>query len=471
MSEGQANPITSVALPLTGSLLLTGLLAGLICRLPARADLSLAEWAALSLGYLLAAGCAHVLAVWSVARVFPEHVELSAGKLIRGLWMASAWLPLLVLLAREHSFWLALVPALITGNAAIFLKRIRTAATAPEEDAGAGDNRPGLFRIEEEPSLARTALPAVVTSFAFQAGLGALLLGYYAAAGALIAGCTTYPLWRSAARESSLGREQQKERRGWLIAGSLAALLLTAGALLPYLGNRKVAEMAGGFLHLDQVDPILAQSALPRLGGEVPPPDSYYSGVILFLPPKPVKEIVAPAVARSATPGAVRKRSTVIPFDGAYWYFRFPDRRPKPDARVVRGDPMRETIRSTNSLPLTMEAHESLMTPIATDCCSAIKVTLRNGDQGMNPIFVEIVLNNRTGKTVQSKSLGNLLIPSSMMDRANVGQKPAEESLTFPLPAGRDFRQFDEIVVVLKPGRSREQTGAHVAVEQFELIP
>src|ERR1700691_5272028 len=43
------------------------------------------------------------------------------------------------------------------------------------------------------------------------------------------------------------------------------------------------------------------------------------------------------------TTGAL-KVTKMIPFDGAYWYFKWPDTRPAPNASVTQGDPVRKRI-------------------------------------------------------------------------------------------------------------------------------
>ena len=58
-----------------------------------------------------------------------------------------------------------------------------------------------------------------------------------------------------------------------------------------------------------------------------------YSGVILMLPLKPPHELVPPVRADELHLAGALAKPIVIPFDGAYWYFKRPDARPKPDAR------------------------------------------------------------------------------------------------------------------------------------------
>lgn len=69
---------------------------------------------------------------------------------------------------------------------------------------------------------------------------------------------------------------------------------------------------------------------------------------------------------------SLRSKPVIIPFDGAYWYFKQPDQRPKDDAPTVRGDPLSKNIRS-NMRPLSMEAHQNLNTSIKVDFCRTLR--------------------------------------------------------------------------------------------------
>src|SRR5260370_2611905 len=148
--------LVPVTVPLLGSLLLTGAVVCLLCRPPQRPSLTWQGLFASAFIYVLIAAAVHAFAVWSICRVFREQIEAPIGPLICGMWMSAAWLPLLALLFREHSVWVASVPPLISASAALFLKRWTSAAenqtTAPFQAAAAST----LFHIQEPPSLLRT---------------------------------------------------------------------------------------------------------------------------------------------------------------------------------------------------------------------------------------------------------------------------------------------------------------------------
>jgi hypothetical protein len=161
----------------------------------------------------------------------------------------------------------------------------------------------------------------------------------------------------------------------------------------------------------------------------------------------------------------------IIPFDGAYWYFKRPDQRPKADAPTVHGDPTKANIRSTDFQPLSMEAHQYLGSPIQMDCCNALRLAIQNADDRPGSIFIEILLKDTTSKESSTQSLGSLVVPSSEDRHIPLNRTPVKEVLSFSLPPSTRGKQFDEITVMIKPAKERARAGAHIAVQHFELVP
>ena len=163
----------------------------------------------------------------------------------------------------------------------------------------------------------------------------------------------------------------------------------------------------------------------------------------------------------------VHAKPMVIPFDGAYWYFKSPDERPKRNAPVVKGDPVKANVRSTDFQSLRMEAHQMLGSPISMDCCSAMRVSIRNGDKRVGAIDVELVLRQKG----RSQSLGTEVLRSSVVPAIALDRPPVDETLTFAVPALARGKQFDEIAVVIKAARERSRAGARLAVRDVTLVP
>lgn len=452
VTEETSPSVMSLAMPLVGSLLQTAGVVWLLCPTPLHSSLSLPHLIASALFFLLITMAAHLFAIWSNCRIFREQIDAPFGFLIFAIWPSVVWLPLLILLIRGHSVWTVLIPPLITASATFALKRwslaSRDSAITPR-DAGAIST---LFHIQRPPSLLRVIAPAIITSIAFQAATTELALRNLLTAGSLLAASTVFPIWTYPIKLQPFepDRDTGASIRS-AVPRTLTVFLLIAIALLPYSmsNNRTPAppkKVAGGLAHGDS-----------------------YSGVILVLPPKPHHEMVIAPPLASTQFRSLQNKPVIIHFDGEYWYFRQPDQRPRADAPIVRGDPTKRTIRSTDTRPLTMEAHQHLITPIKIGCCRAIQLAIQNADNRPGAISIEILLKDTTTKATQS--LGDRVISSSEDPSISLSRPPINEILNFPFPAHNRARQFDEITVVIKPARERALAGAHIAIQHFKLIP
>jgi hypothetical protein len=470
VTENSSRPLLHAALPLLGSLLLTGGIVYLSCRPPLRPTLTWPGVLALALLDVLIAGAVHVLAVLIICNAFRQQIELPIRSLICSTWMSAAWLPLLALLIREHSVWMASVPPLMMASAVLFLRRWRNSSeddqpSTSRDEAAASS----LFSIQKSPSILHSVLPAALTSIALQAGVGALLFGHSIAAGSLFAICAIFPIWSSPTKVPSdtVNRKVLSSIRS-LVADSAVVILLTAIALIPFLQHGTLAASLAAFL---QITRSQASNLVSQKHADIKTPDSSYSGVLLILPPKPRQKIVPPAPVSHMQMSSLRARPVIIPFDGAYWYFKRPDRRPKADARTVRGDPTKVNVRSIDFKPLSMEAHQYLGTAIRMDCCSAIRIAIRNADDRPGAISIEVLLNYTASKESSPQSLGTLVLASSEDRRISLSRPPVDEVLSFPFPLRAHGRQFDEITVAVKPAQERARAGAHIAIQHFELVP
>jgi hypothetical protein len=94
-----------------------------------------------------------------------------------------------------------------------------------------------------------------------------------------------------------------------------------------------------------------------------------YRGVILWAEAKPPVALIVPRPAS----GRRTNRSTQplsIPFDGVYWFFKFPDRQPPKDSYSLRGSPSETAFRSSDSVPLEMEGRQNFVNLLEVSCCS-----------------------------------------------------------------------------------------------------
>ncbi len=165
-------------------------------------------------------------------------------------------------------------------------------------------------------------------------------------------------------------------------------------------------------------------------------------------------------------------RTHVIPFDGAYWYFKQPNHQPPQGARVVRGDPVKQHFHSTDEDPLMMEAHQPLGQELALSCCRALRLDVSNGDNVPGSISVEVLLRDTMSlKKTAAVSLGTIVLPTSTVSPMPLTRPAVDDHVTFQLPQGARGGKFDEITVRIKPEGSRALAGAHVAIKDFVLQP
>ena len=101
--------------------------------------------------------------------------------------------------------------------------------------------------------------------------------------------------------------------------------------------------------------------------------------MVLTLPVKAHPRVEPPKRSERSEFSNVFRKPVVIPFDGAYWYFKQPDTHPKADAHHEEGDPIKANVRSTDRRELAMEAHQTLGSAIAGDCCRGMRIDLLMG--------------------------------------------------------------------------------------------
>lgn len=252
-------------------------------------------------------------------------------------------------------------------------------------------------------------------------------------------------------RNSGMG---ERSTRRASAGNSIAVWVLMVMALLPFLAGMGAA-MAGLLgmqaVHAAKRGPVAASGQGPG-----------WMSIILTLPRKP-HEIVTPLVTSQV---AGMAKSRMIPFDGSYWYYKTA---PTPNAHVVQGDPIRNHIKSTDLMPISMEAHQPLGDKMALDCCRSLQLNVVNADAVPGRITLEVLLRDKSGKTVTATSLGSRLLESSAVTPMPLHRAPVHETLRFQIPQGAKGRSFDEITVKIVPERSRSLAGPSVSIESFLL--
>ena len=445
-------------LPMLASILTTSIIASIFILPPSRVTLSLQQLLLRAAFDLTIAACIHVVTVWSIWRLIREYVEPSAGTLAVHIWAAVVWLPLITTLSAERSLWISCIVPWAFANAITFLNLW---SKLPQDDESVAPVARVLLQPPSIPPLWRTLLPYCITIVIMQAGLASLASGHSWSAAALIsAGVLLFLLRHPFVR--GIARSRRKFSRSSLLQ-TAAVFFLISTALTPYLQRAYGLSSLASFL---ATRPALPIRPIPKLAS-----DSDYSGVILTLPAKPHPRIEPPTLSNETNFSTALPKPVIIPFDGAYWYFKQTDTRPKADARIQQGDPIKANVRSTDHRRLAMEAHQTLPTPISGDCCHAMRIDLLNGDDRPGLIRIKLLLRDTSGKSGSSLLLGSIPIPSSQLQHIPINRPPVPESLRFKMPATAQGRRFDEITVVIEPSSDRALAGSKIAIQNFVLIP
>jgi len=406
----------------------------------------------------------------SRARISPDGTRIFAP-VVRAACLTSLWVPAWILFMQTWSLLMVVAACLCLASLGVFLKRCAVEnAPAPEDRI-----EPGLHEAPfqfESISIGRVLLPSLVLALMMEGAIVLMGVRRYSAASLVCGVCVAALGWRAVSRLSP-----GTWRRPLLSNGSQGlivslAFVLTAVALLPYL---KGSPFRGGLIPGLRGRGV-ARSVAARPKEQFANSSDGYSGIILLSPNEQQKRIVVP-VKHDPTNFAVKLAQPIeIPFNGAYWYFKAPDKAPRITARVVHGNTLKATIRSSDFYPLLMEAHQKLADPIDLGCCSAIHLVVQNADRREGAIALELWVKKRAVTPPANHYLGTMTIPSSehspgISSDAEDAPAPPEEKLVFPVPAAMEGVQFDEITVVVRSAPARARTGAQIAIRRFVLQP
>ncbi|QNI32136.1 hypothetical protein H7849_24600 [Alloacidobacterium dinghuense] len=194
---------------------------------------------------------------------------------------------------------------------------------------------------------------------------------------------------------------------------------------------------------------------------------SYGYESIILLPPPAKKELVFPFSAPGRLTAPEKSHPLVIHFDGPYWYLQPPDIRPGPMAHKAHGTPLSVNIKSNNSIPLIMQAHQSLGRSINIARCREIQIQIDNRDTESGTITMAVFVTDSILPGRPTLSLGT----KSLTSPASIGAQPRHETLSFPFPAHTSFRRFDRITISLLPDMRHSLVAPKIAIEQFQIFP
>jgi hypothetical protein len=409
--------------------------------------------------FVLAPCVAALVVSWFLYRRMDEP-PFGFGRFVIHAGVAWVLIPPIGLLLRMDSPMAVLLMVMATLVSAAALLRLFPGV----DRAAANEVDGGMFALLPPPdsSVGR----AFVAALAMNGAVILFVKGQITATGLLLSGAACLLLWHWRSLVPADARIERNGRGAVRMATALLlAILVTTITLTVLIDGRWLGRPVQAATDAQRQ----AAEALRRKqrNGEI---SSGYTGIILWTVPKK-KEIVAPAPLSVSMAAASRRRPLVIPFDGPYWYFQYPHKAPGRDAHKAQGDPTGFNIRSTDRLPLLMEAHQSLASPVPLACCGALDINVRNADNARGSVLLGVVLTDSRSAGKPSLLLGGQRVVSTEDAHFSIKDAPVEEELRYRIPVRRGIQQFDQITVVFFPDSERSILGAKIAIEQFRLMP
>ncbi len=461
-------------LPPAGGLFAAAVVAFFVCPWPVGHSLTLGALVGIALVSLLEVFLANAVSVWSLSVKPPGTTGLEALRLLPSKSLPTLWLAPLALFVRENSPWAVVIAAVL---AASLVESFRTPPARTESQRLPVSADGALFSLPESSPHFRRQAWGMFAAVCAQAGALAAFADLPFAA-ALLIGLSS-GIWMWAFTKYAPGNYSTSQSRSRALSIVALTIILTAAGLIRYLPH---SYGIGGFGIPGRQQARGGSPQGERIGqtyrrrtsdGSTAPASPGDPGIILWPEKMTHTKLVAPLPAmgngllashRSAAP-------LVIPFGGAYWFFKAPDVHPPQTSRQAQGSPDVLNIRSTDRRPLSMEAHDNLGSMIDLDCCSRIQIAIRNADRYPDTVSMELVLVNTAIRGKPSLSLGSLTVKSTRPWRLYEERKPASETLNFAIPAHAPIRRFDELMVVFRLDASRADAGPKIAIDRFVLVP
>lgn len=248
-----------------------------------------------------------------------------------------------------------------------------------------------------------------------------------------------------------------------LIRFTVPAILITLWALMDGISHREQVAAAGAaFADGGDAEKRRVKEVAP--GGR----DGYESIVLWPLPEK--KQIIPPLPARTNLLAPGTFKPLIIRFDGPYFYFQA-GRRPDSASHQAQGTPLGVHIEAANSIPLSIEARQTLSTAIPIARCGEMEVDIQNRDNQPGTIAMAVLLRDSTKPRKPALYLGQQPIESTQPMHFTFKSAPVFETLRFAVPAHASFRAFDEITVMLLPDENHALVGPKIAIREFQLFP
>lgn len=426
----------------------------LICTPPQTHTLSFSARLFTSAGYISITCMAGSFGTWIALSRGPRH-QFS----MLGLWGLRCWvfLPSIMMFLREKSIWAPLIAFLSAVLMAVYLSRMPsvTAYRSSQQAEPYKDIEKNIFITQLH--LAPISRVTLAASLCLYGAVTSAIAGRIALLTLLLA-VGAFLLITQVITTQFKARDHASQRsRPYALLASALLFAFIALSVPGLMRNVYMPQQAASM-------PRPAKQTSQRNSS------SGYRTIVLWPITKKEKTITSPNLKIGTTPGH-KAKPWIIPFDGPYWYFKILGDSPGSMARTAHGDPLKVNVRSTDSSPLLMEAHQYLPAPVDLSCCRELQVVFSN-DASLGASQVGISLTDSHAKAKTPQSLGIKSIPLDPSDPpAKASATPVEKTVNFPIPKPGTIKQFDQITVVLLPHHQFSTAGRKVAIEKFIMIP
>ncbi len=367
-----------------GAGLLNALIAGfLICRLPSSHTPSIGSLAVRAIIYVTAgalAGIAGIYLYWNS----PSSPFRTASPLPYSLFALASvagwiWVPSMVIFSEQLSAATALVGAVGAFLLTAALRHATSSLFAPVP------RTPSHWETDEgelfNESLYRAPLEVhgyVIAICLYGAGWALATRSNYTACTLLALSASLFAWKRTFAPGQQLDPDREYKRAALRLAlVFIPAVLVTIWSLIDGVGHRNRLQAIAAAQSRDN-----AQSPGEDAAGKSQPDGrpsdpgiSGYESIVLWPVPEK-KQIIPPLPARPNLLAPGTFKPLIIRFDGPYFYFQA-GRRPGSTSHQAQGTPLAVHIEATNSIPLSIEARQTLSTTIPLARCREIEVEIR----------------------------------------------------------------------------------------------
>jgi branched-subunit amino acid transport protein len=444
-----------------------------VCRWLAPKSVSLGPVLLTALAYVFAAvlsGLAGTCVFWTRSRMDPS---LSLSLFVLTSAVGWVWVPSVLLLSRQDSIGAVLAGTMGAAVMATDLRKVVISHTGAPRHSSLGRRSEGRELFAQSLYAPPRERHALLISVCIYGGCFALHLHEIFAASILLALCTFLLAWKLTFESDRTSENTESKSRAGLrlVRVGLAAVLFTFAVVLLGLQRR---------IHSSATDIAFARgrgSSVSRAPEQKKRADNSLSGLagyesIILWPAPEKKKILAPSPSRTSLQGVrMSTKPRVIPFQGAYWYFRPRGKGPGSRTHVAHGNPLTLDIRSSDFVPLVMEAHQDLGVAIELACCREIQVAIENNDNTRGAIALGVLLTDSTSFGKPTLYLDQQPVVSAEPSHFSFKSSPALEVLRFAIPNHPRIQTFDEITVIVFPDSERARTGAKIAITQFALVP